>query len=62
MLVLSRKIGECVVIELPGGEKVAIKLIDFKGGSQARLGFEAPASVQISRQEATNRLPKTGRN
>jgi carbon storage regulator len=46
MLVLSRKINETIVID---GD-IRITVVGLRG-SQVRLGFEAPDSVGISRQE-----------
>lgn len=46
MLVLSRRIGEVVMI----GDEIAITLIDIKRGC-VRLGIEAPKSVRVHRKE-----------
>ncbi len=46
MLILTRKIGECIVI----GEKIKIYVIDVRG-KQVRLGIEAPAENIIYREE-----------
>jgi carbon storage regulator len=46
MLVLSRKIGERVLI----GDNVTLTVLEVKG-RQVRLGFEAPQSVSIWRGE-----------
>ncbi len=46
MLVLSRKVGERVVI----GDRIVVTVLEVKG-RQVRLGFEAPANVQIWRGE-----------
>ena len=46
MLVLSRKIGECIRI----GERVVVKVVSVRGG-QVRLGIEAPAAVSVLRSE-----------
>jgi carbon storage regulator len=46
MLVLSRKIGEEVII----GENVRVRVLSIQG-NQVRLGFVAPRTVQIHRQE-----------
>ena len=52
MLVLSRKIGERIVIE-PG---IEISVVDVRGG-RVRIGIDAPASVGIRRMEVE---PRTG--
>ena len=46
MLVLSRKIGERILIE-PG---IEIAVVDVRGG-KVRIGIQAPASVRIRRDE-----------
>jgi carbon storage regulator len=46
MLVLSRKVGERVVI----GDRIVVTVLEVKG-RQVRLGFEAPPDVQIWRGE-----------
>jgi carbon storage regulator len=46
MLVLSRKSGESVCI----GANIEVKVLEICGG-RVRLGFSAPLSVDIQRQE-----------
>lgn len=46
MLVLSRRIGEQIVI----GGKVSVTVVEIKGG-QVRLGVTAPASIPVDRHE-----------
>ena len=46
MLVLSRKIGEEIII----GDGIRVKVLSVQG-NQVRLGFVAPRSVNIHRQE-----------
>lgn len=46
MLVLSRRIGESIVI----GNEVTVRVIDVRG-DQVRLGIDAPRHVQIHREE-----------
>ena len=50
MLVLTRRIGETVVIE--GGVEVTVVAIQ---GDKIRLGFTAPDYVRIDRQEVHER-------
>jgi carbon storage regulator len=54
MLVLSRKIGEEIVI----GEDIRVRVVAIQG-NQIRLGFVAPRSVLIRREEllANDRPP-----
>jgi carbon storage regulator len=46
MLVLSRKIGEQITID----NDIVVTVVSVKG-NQVRLGFTAPASVSICREE-----------
>jgi carbon storage regulator len=55
MLVLSRKVGEEIVI---GGD-IRVRVVSIQG-NQVRLGFAAPLEVKIKRQELleSNRFPR----
>jgi len=46
MLVLTRKVGEEIVI----GDSVRVRVLSIHG-NQIRLGFVAPRDVQIHREE-----------
>jgi carbon storage regulator len=46
MLVLSRRVGESIVI----GDDVTITVLEFRG-EVVRIGVDAPRSVQVHRQE-----------
>jgi carbon storage regulator len=46
MLVLSRKIGEAIMV----GDNIRITVVDIRGG-KVRLGFVAPEDVIVDRQE-----------
>ncbi|WP_019243080.1 MULTISPECIES: carbon storage regulator CsrA [Bacillus] len=46
MLVLTRKIGETIII----GEQIEITVIESKG-DQIKLGIQAPKDVEIHRKE-----------
>ena len=48
MLVLSRKQGEAIVV----GTAIRVTVIEVRGG-RVRLGIEAPANVNVRRQELT---------
>jgi len=50
MLILSRKEGESIILNLPDGEQVRICLTQYNG-DQTRVGIEAPLSIQILREE-----------
>lgn len=54
MLVLSRKLGEKIYIELGGGVIVELVIADIDRG-KVRLGIEAPRHVPIMRKELLDR-------
>lgn len=49
MLVLSRKVGDAVELEL-NGVKVVATVVEVRG-DKVRLGFEAPPEVSVDRLE-----------
>ncbi len=46
MLVLSRKLGEAILL----GDDIKIVVIDIRG-NKVRLGIEAPSELPVHRQE-----------
>jgi carbon storage regulator len=50
MLILSRRVGESVVI----GEDISITVLRVKG-NQVRLGVNAPKSIAVQREEVSER-------
>lgn len=51
MLVLTRRLGETIVI----GDDIVIKIVDIHG-KQIRIGIEAPAEVSVYRGEIYERI------
>ena len=51
MLVLSRKLGERIVI----GDRIVVTVVKLDHG-QVRLGIEAPREIAVFREESTPRL------
>ena len=46
MLILSRKIGEKIMI----GDEITIMIVDIKG-NQTQVGIDAPKSIPVHRHE-----------
>ena len=55
MLVLTRKQGESVILVLPDGQHILLKIFEWNY-NEARLGFEAPVDVDIWREEIWQRI------
>ena len=51
MLILTRRVGESVVI----GDRIKVTVVDVKG-NQIRLGIEAPKEIPVHREEVYVRL------
>ena len=51
MLILTRKVGESVII----GDDIEVTVLGIKGG-QVRLGLTAPAEVKVHRDEVYRKL------
>jgi carbon storage regulator len=56
VLVLSRKVGERILI----GDKIAITVVKIGHGG-VRIGVEAPTELAIVREELANELERTER-
>ena len=50
MLILTRRPGETLIIELPNGEQIEVTVLGIKG-NQVRIGTQAPEVISIVRQE-----------
>ena len=55
MLILSRKLGESVVI----GDQIVIRIVELRR-SRVRIGIEAPLDVRVRREEHQARDTSTG--
>ena len=57
MLVLSRKVGERILI----GDKIAVTVVKLGHGG-VRIGIEAPAEMAVVREELAVAMDKAERN
>ena len=53
MLILTRRIGESIII----GDDVEVMILGMKG-NQTRIGIEAPKEVSVHRKEIYNKIQK----
>ena len=56
MLILTRKIGECITI----GDQIKVYVVGIKG-KQVRLGIEAPTNEKVHRKEIYERIAEENR-
>ncbi len=54
MLILTRRRDEAIVIRNRFGTEIRLLVVDVKG-NKVRLGIEAPADVDIAREEVHSR-------
>jgi len=50
MLILTRRPGEKLIIDLPTGETIEVTVLEVKG-NQIRIGTDAPDDIAIVREE-----------
>ena len=55
MLILTRRPGESIIIELPTGELIQVVVLGVKG-NQVRIGTEAPKEIAVHREEIAQRI------
>ena len=60
MLALTRKSGERLAIDTPAG-RIWVLVVRVNGG-KVRLGIDAPADVQVTREELLARSGHDGRD
>lgn len=58
MLMLTRRIGETVVLELPDLDETIEIVVSSVRGNVARLGIKAPKEVTIARSELIKKTIK----
>ena len=65
MLILGRSLNQSVIIQAPDGTRIRVMLTevrDYYGAKSVRLGFDAPDSYRILREEVETRAQKGGQN
>jgi carbon storage regulator len=55
MLVVTRRPGEAIVIELPTGELIEVVILSVDG-NQIKLGTDAPDDILVLREELLERV------
>ena len=55
MLILTRKVGEVIMI----GEDIVVKVLGVRSG-QVKIGIEAPRALPVHRQEIFERIRSEG--
>jgi len=55
VLILTRRLGETIIIETPAGEQISITVLEVKG-NQVRIGTKAPDDISIVREELLDKL------
>ena len=50
MLVLSRKVGETIIVTAPDGTQIVLMLVEVRG-DKCRIGIAAPTTYTIYREE-----------
>ena len=56
MLILTRKIGECIAI----GDQIKVYVVEIRG-KQVRLGIEAPSNAPVHREEIYQKILEENR-
>ena len=57
MLILTRRPGETLIIELPNGKQIDVTVLEVKG-NQVRIGINAPKDVAVHREEIYERIKR----
>lgn len=51
MLILSRKVGESILLHLGDGRSIDVRLVEIPTKHRVRLGITAPSEVVVVRNE-----------
>ena len=60
MLVLSRYVGEKIIVTSPDGTQITIELFDISK-TKCRIGIAAPTSWTVNREEIQNAIDSNGK-
>ena len=61
MLILTRRVGETIIIELPTGESITVTVLGLcLKGNQVRIGTDAPQEYTILRDELVEKVQASG--
>lgn len=58
MLVLTRKIDQCLHIDCPDGTDICISVEGIRDRNAVRIGIDAPLSYHVDRDDAKKHQPK----
>ena len=56
MLILTRKVGEAIII----GDDIEVVVLGINEYGQAKLGINAPRSVSVHREEIHKKIKESG--
>jgi carbon storage regulator len=57
MLILTRRVGEKLIIDLGNGTPIGVTVLGVKG-NQVRIGVDAPKHIPVHREEIYNRIKR----
>jgi carbon storage regulator CsrA len=60
VLILSRRAGEEIVIQVPGRPDIVVAVVQFTGPGQVRIGVAATPDVTVHRREVAERIYREG--
>lgn len=55
MLVLTRRLNEAIICEMPDGRRIRLQVVECRGG-RCRIGIDAPWDVPVYREEVQKRI------
>lgn len=57
MLILTRRVGEKLIIDLGNGTPISVTVLGVKG-NQVRIGVDAPKHIPVHREEIYQRIQR----